>query len=124
VTDEITLVLPRERPFHPVAQLVIGGLAVRLDLTIETLEELQLALAGILDRPGDGAEVTLTVRVDAENLAATVGPFDADALRSDPVEGEPGLAPLLEKLVDGYALEERGGQAWVELTKVVQPVQR
>ena len=124
MTDEITLVLPRERPFHPVAQLVIGGLAVRLDLTIETLEELQLALAGLLDRPGDGAEVTLTVRVDADTLAATVGPFDGAGLGSEPVEGEPGLARLLEKLVDAYSLEERDGQTWVELTKLVEPVRR
>ena len=38
--DEITLTLPRQRDFHRVAHLVLGGLAVRLELTIETLEDL------------------------------------------------------------------------------------
>jgi len=39
--DEITLTVPRERPFYRVAHLVLGGLAVRLDLTYDTLEDLQ-----------------------------------------------------------------------------------
>src|SRR5262249_55809694 len=43
--DEITLTLPHEREYHRVAHLVLGGLAVRLELTIETLEDLQLALS-------------------------------------------------------------------------------
>ena len=42
--DEITLALPRERPFFGVAHLVLGGLAVRLDLGFEQLEDLQVAL--------------------------------------------------------------------------------
>jgi hypothetical protein len=45
--DEITLTLPRDREFHRVAQLVLGGLAVRLELTIEMLEDLQLGLAPV-----------------------------------------------------------------------------
>ena len=32
-TDEIRLTLPREREFHRVAHLVVGGLAVRLELS-------------------------------------------------------------------------------------------
>ena len=36
-SDEITLTLPRDREFHRIAHLVLGGLALRLELTIETL---------------------------------------------------------------------------------------
>ena len=50
--DEITLTLPRAREFHNVAHLVLAGLALRLNLTIETLEDLQIALGAVLDRVG------------------------------------------------------------------------
>ena len=39
--DEIALTLPADEAFHSVAHLVLGGLAARLDLTVETLEELE-----------------------------------------------------------------------------------
>jgi hypothetical protein len=48
VIDEITLTLPRDADFHRVAHLVLGGLAVRMDLTVENLEDLQIALDSIL----------------------------------------------------------------------------
>ena len=51
--DKITLTLPAERDFHRVAHLVLGGLAVRLNLTFEHLEDLQLALDGLLDHQSE-----------------------------------------------------------------------
>src|SRR5262245_56232967 len=44
VTDEITLTIPRDRALYSVAHLVLGGLGIRLNLTIEHLEDLQLAV--------------------------------------------------------------------------------
>ena len=38
--DEIRLIMPRKRPYYGVAHLVLGGVASRLDLTVEHLEEL------------------------------------------------------------------------------------
>jgi len=76
VADEITLTLPRERDFHRVAHLVLGGLAVRLELTIENLEDLQIALDAILDGtdPARG-DITVRMRVSDGELE-TVGRFD------------------------------------------------
>ena len=54
MADEITLTLPREPDFQSVAHLVLGGLAARLNLTLENLEDLQLALTALLAR-GDAA---------------------------------------------------------------------
>ena len=54
MTDEIVLTLPRDREFHGVAHLVVGGLGSRLDLTIEHLEDLQLALEALLRVRADG----------------------------------------------------------------------
>jgi hypothetical protein len=124
VSDEITLTLPRQRPFVGIAHLVLGGLAVRLDLTFENLEDLQLALAGLLDRPDRDGFVTVAVRVGNGAIHASVGPFD-DALRAElereTTEGV-GLRRVLETVVDQVDLGTRGDGTWVELTKTVQAV--
>ncbi len=79
--DEIRLTMPRQRPYYGVAHLVLGGVASRLDLTVEHLEELELALDGLLDRRDGGEEVTLTLRVLDGGLAAELGPFSTAAPR-------------------------------------------
>ena len=48
--DQITLTIPRDRALYSVAHLVLGGLGSRLDLTIEHLEDLQLAVDAVLER--------------------------------------------------------------------------
>jgi hypothetical protein len=125
VSDEITLTLPRQRPFVRIAHLVLGGLAVRLDLTFENLEDLQIALAGLLDRPDGDGFVTMSVRVEGGTLHASVGPFD-EALRAE-LEREPedgvGLRRVLETVVDDVDLGTRDSGVWVELTKAVQAVE-
>jgi len=73
--DEICLTLPADDAFHGVAHLVLGGLAVRLDLTFEYLEDLELALDALLDRPSAGDELTVRVLVADGELRTIVGPF-------------------------------------------------
>ena len=48
--DQITLTIPREQPFHEVAHLVLGGVAARLNLTFESLDDLETALDAVLER--------------------------------------------------------------------------
>jgi anti-sigma regulatory factor (Ser/Thr protein kinase) len=82
MADEITLTLPREPAFQSVAHLVLGGLATRLNLTLENLEDLQLALTALLAR-GDGAAATaVTVRMTIHDdaLQIVVGPLDRKVL--------------------------------------------
>ena len=129
MTDEITLTLPRQRPFYRIAHLVLGGLAVRLDLTFEHLEDLQLALAGLLDRPSGNGEVTVSVRVESDAIHALVGPFADEGLRDElgrrgENEAELSLGRLLATVVDVVAVDDRGGELWVELTKHVDGVPR
>jgi hypothetical protein len=121
--DEISLTLPRSRPFYRVAHLVVGGLAVRLDLTFEHLEDIQLALAGLLDRPGADGDVTVTVRVEGETIRASVGPFADESLRGElesDAGDELGLRRLLDTVVDRVEVGEGEGGQWVELTKTVR----
>jgi hypothetical protein len=76
VTDEITLTMPRERRFYRVAHLVLGGLAARHDVTLEHLDDLQVAVAGLLDGPAGQGDVTLRLRIEGDRIHASVGPFD------------------------------------------------
>jgi hypothetical protein len=127
--DEITLTLPRQRPFFRIAHLVLGGLAVRLDLTFEHLEDLQLALAGLLEHPMGPGDVTLTVRVEPDAIRARVGPFKDNGLRAElaqenPDDEELSLGRLLGTVVDQVEVGERDGGLWVELTKTVAGVAR
>ena len=125
MTDEITLTLPRERDFYGIAHLVLGGLAVRLDLTFETLEDLQLALASVLERPDADGDVHVTLRVDESAVHALVGPFDRAHLHAQldrRSEERLSLTRLLEAVVDRVEVDDRGDSAWIELTKSVEAV--
>jgi len=122
VSDEITLTLPRDRDFYGIAHLVLGGLAVRLDLTFEALEDLQLALASVLERPDAEGDINVTLRVDDHAVRALVGPFDRDGLRAHlrrETSEELSVERLLETVVDHVEIDEREGGAWIELTKTV-----
>jgi anti-sigma regulatory factor (Ser/Thr protein kinase) len=121
--DEITLHLPRERPFFGVAHLVVGGLAVRLDLSFEQLEDLQVALGELLEQHETEREITVSVRVEGDTIHTLVGPFDRSLeqeLARDSGDGV-GLRRVLETVVDGVEVKSRDGQPWVELTKAMKP---
>ena len=119
MTDEITLTLPREPEFHRVAHLVLGGLAVRLNLTIENLEDLELALDSILART-DPTAGDITVRMSPRDgeLETVIGPFTPKVLDEIEHEGEEdglGLRRVLESTVDDIHVDG----TWVRLTKKV-----
>jgi anti-sigma regulatory factor (Ser/Thr protein kinase) len=122
--DAISLSIPRAEPFHGVARLVVGGLAARLDLSYEDLEDLQLALVSVLERDGyaTGPEVTVRLLVAEDTVGIAIGPLDAVELRADlerqPEEGVP-IRRLLETLVQEISLEERDGAHWLRLEKHV-----
>jgi hypothetical protein len=122
--DAITLSIPHEKPFHGVARLVVGGLAARLELSYEHLEDLQLALASVLERDGyvAGEEVTVRLLVSPSSIGMAIGPLDANELRADlerQTEGGVPLSRLLDTLVDEIALEEGEGGQWLRLEKQV-----
>jgi len=105
MADAITLTLPRESEFQGVAHLVLAGLAARLDLTLEHLEDLQIAFGALLDdgaRRSDEDEVTVRVTVHDDALEAVVGPLGPrllEALERD-AGAELGVKRVLESTVD------------------------
>jgi hypothetical protein len=121
VTDEITLTIPRERALYGVAHLVLGGLGIRMNLTIEHLEDLQLAVDAVLDRARAGGDVTIALRLDDGEMQARIGPMN-DGVRAelDAQDSEDvGLGRILAALVDGVELESDKGGDWVKFTKAV-----
>jgi hypothetical protein len=116
--DEISLTLPADAAFHRVAHLVLGGLALRLDLTFEHLEDLELALDALLERTSGEGETTLRVEVLDGELRTTVGPFAA--VRADLDRGGAdalNLSRILGAVCDSVAITDDGGFEWVQLTK-------
>ncbi len=123
IADEISLTLPADDAFHSVAHLVLGGLAARLNLSLEHLEDLELALDSLLERPSDGREVTLRVLVEDSVLRTIVGPFNS--VRAELEEGGTNslnLGRILRAVCDSVEIEDRDGSQWVELTKRLDTV--
>jgi hypothetical protein len=124
MTHAIKLEIPHERPYHGVARLVVGGLAARLELSYEHLEDLQLALASILENDAYVLEPDVTVELDVgeDLLVMVVGPVNGDLLRADLKEDADdriGLGRLLGTLVEDVSLENRDGGDWLRLEKRV-----
>ncbi|MBA2475298.1 MAG: hypothetical protein H0V40_05010 [Actinobacteria bacterium] len=119
--DEITLTLPRAEPYHGIAHLVLGGLAARLGFSVESLDDLQLALEGLLGAEAAAERVSVSLCVDGDELRARLGPFDETLERELELEGgsKLSLRRLLDTVVDRVELTEAAGGHWVELRKTV-----
>ncbi|MGZ4386485.1 MAG: hypothetical protein ACXVZO_06120 [Gaiellaceae bacterium] len=119
--DEIALSLPAGKEWQPLAELVLGGLAARLDFTVDALDDLQLALGQLLSRQ-PSRPVTVVIRVDPQVIELELGPLGPSVARElEPVEAGVGLHRVLAALTDGVAVEPRDGEAWITLRKVVAP---
>ncbi len=122
MTAPIRLRIPHQRPFHAIARLVVGGLAARLNLSYENLEDLQLALESVLvDGYVVGPDVTLELSVRAEGLDVVVGPLDGAELRAalERNGDSIGLGRLLETVAQDVAVETRPDGDWLKLAKSV-----
>jgi len=119
LSDEITLTLPRAPEFQRVAHLVLGGLAVRMNLTIENLEDLQLALDAVLNRMDPNAdEVTVQMSLRDHELETRIGPLPAallDEIERESEGGELRVRRVLDSTVDDVHVDGE----WVRLTKKV-----
>jgi len=95
--EKVTLTIPGERRFIGIARMFVGGLAARLDLGYETMDDLQLALESVLRKAELGESVTLEANLAGDGVSILVGPLAADPLRA--VDGNTPDAIELERLL-------------------------
>jgi hypothetical protein len=109
--DRIALETPIERGWEPVFRLVLGGVADRLDLGFEDLDDIQLAVERLLAEAGTSQEtVQLAFEILPEGLRTRIGPLReraiAEALQGpEPRPGELTLRRILETVVDSFGVE-------------------
>lgn len=122
--DSVVLTLPRGEPFVAVARLVVGGLAARLELPFDGMDDLQLAVESVLaDACADGydGDVTVALAIEADRIVARIGPLDEQvaaraAERDGTAVGVP-LGRLLASLVDAVEREPGAEGPWLALHK-------
>jgi hypothetical protein len=115
--EEIQLVIPAEEDFRPIAHLVTGGLAMRLDVTYDDLDDLQVGIEALLALRDDNGELVVSLFADDGVLRVTLGPFPPEKVDEGESDGTLNLHRVLDTVCDTHETEERDGSAWVELTK-------
>ena len=116
--DEIRLVIPAEEEFRPIVRFVTGGLASRLDVTYDDLEDIQVAVDAVLALRDDDGDVTVVLSAEPGIVRAAIGPFEPEVLRpSEASDRGLDLQLVLETVCDTHEFESREDGAWVELTK-------
>ena len=115
--EEIQLVIPAEEDFRPIAHLVTGGLAMRLDVTYDDLDDLQVGIEALLALRDDADELVVSLSAVDGVLHAKLGPFPPAKVHEGESERTLGLHRVLDTVCDTHEIEEQGGAAWVELTK-------
>jgi anti-sigma regulatory factor (Ser/Thr protein kinase) len=124
--EAIELTLPAGREWHAVARLVLGGVADRLNLSYEDLDDLQLAVERLLVEAASQDTVRLRIDVVDHGIRVGVGPLAerklADALQGpDAAPGELTLRRILQTVVDSFGVEEaEQGGIVVRLQKAVR----
>lgn len=118
--DEIVLTLPREPEWHGVAHLVLSGLAARLDLTVEALDDWQLALCELFARQPDGEAIRIVFQAAPDTLETHFGPVDSQFVAELEREDDGvGLRRVLSTLTDSVQVESKDGDNWVVLRKAI-----
>ena len=115
--EEIRLVIPAEEEFRPIVHLVTGGLASRLDVTYDDLEDIQVAVDAVLALRDDEGDLTIVLSAEPGVVRAEIGPFEPDVLPRDETTGNLGLARILGTVCDTHEVDWRDDGAWIELTK-------
>ncbi|MHB8060900.1 MAG: hypothetical protein ACYDHO_08735 [Gaiellaceae bacterium] len=118
--DEIVLKLPSEACWHSVVCFVLAGLAARLELTVESLEDWQLAMAELLGRQHPDGRLEIAFRASPEQLETRFGPVDDELLAElERKEDGVGLRRVLSTLTDSMEVEQAGDERWIVLRKAI-----
>jgi hypothetical protein len=118
--DEILLELPPERQWFGVAHMVLSGLAARLDMTVEMLEEWRLALDELFARQHGERAIEIAFRASPESLELRFCPASEQLVTELESEGEGvDLRRVLSALSDKLEIETSGDDRVVVLRRAV-----
>lgn len=120
--EVISLTVPHESRYVNVVRIVVGGLAARLDLPFESLDDLQLAVETVLseERYVAGGEITVDIVIDNGLVRVLIAPLETDALEADLESADDGigLGMLLSAVVDSVGFDMGpGGERSLSLEK-------
>ncbi len=107
--DRTTVEFPASAGYRSVGRLVLGGVAARVELPIDRVDDLLLAVDSLLLQQPAGDTVRLEAEATATGLRVRVGGFKQG--QAD----EPGVRRVLARLVDEVREERDGDGAIVEL---------
>jgi hypothetical protein len=114
--ERVTLTLPGERRYVGIVRLFVGGLAARLDLGYDTMDDLQLALENVVERSAPAQEITLDASIQDGAVSILVGPLERDPFQADGSEPDSlELQRLLSTLVPGTGSITREDGCWLHL---------
>ena len=110
---DVVLRAPRDRGSLPVMRVVVGGVASRHALSVDRLDDLDLALETLFaEEPPKGSDLTLTVAVVDDVFRVTLGGLSsplvlrtlsgAPAVDTDKFGAQNILRLIMDSLVDAY----------------------
>jgi len=125
MSETIRLEVAAARSAFPTVRMVLGGLGMRADLSVEQLDDLYLATEELFRAAIEmeaGTRFGVEMRVDGSALRVAAGPFTSPTLRQRVKPGAPGaacldLCRLLHNTVDEVLVDERAGSYHVVLVK-------
>ena len=107
LTETITLSITPQRHLMGVATLVAGGLGGRLQLPVDRIDDLQLALTTLLRREDEGARLTIEFAHGDGAITARIGPVHDASVET--------VLNTVARLVSSAEREDRVGDTWVVL---------
>lgn len=114
VNEALVLGLVNEPRSLPVIRLLTGAAAARVELSLEQIDELEIALETVLaSRVAPAGEVVVEIETRSDGLELRVGPVVPAAHE---VVGLP-LERILSRLVDEAEPLRRGETDWLKLVK-------
>lgn len=126
LSETVELQTPAGRDWGPVVRLVLGGIGDRLDLGIDDLDDLQLAVERLLAEAGAKDPIKLSFELFDGGVRTHVGPLAegkiADALQGpEPPPGELTLRRILATVVDSFGVEDVEDEGlYVRLEKIAK----
>ncbi|MBU2602147.1 MAG: hypothetical protein KKA32_08265 [Actinobacteria bacterium] len=130
-SDTVSLTIPRAQEYLPLFNMLLGGIATRRVLSLEALDDLQLAVDNvILEDRGTTGDLSLAVTLLEEALEIVISPLSDPDLHSTLIEGSVSteaadrcldVCLLLSPLVDRYVVHDLdSGTFALELRKLLR----